>query len=180
MTADKYMSADYPPATSKFETDEANAKRNYHIVYNAKTSDYEKITKVSKERKAGYIFIRNDEFPDPFNALPGDYNHMVDLATNGTNKKPQAEAEPKPATPEKKPVEDKSPAAEPTPAKKDTKQKDQSTPSSTPAEEPKPTQQDSLADTGINSFLIAGGVVVLLSLGTSLIIFNKKRIARKK
>lgn len=180
MTADKYMSADYPPATSKFETDEANAKRNYHIVYNAKTSDYEKITKVSKERNAGYIFITNDEFPDPFNALPGDYNHMVDLATNGTNKKPQAEAEPKPATPEKKPVEDKSQAAEPTPAKKDTKQKDQSTPSSTPAEEPKPTQQDSLADTGINSFLIAGGVVVLLGLGTSLIIFNKKRIARKK
>ena len=178
MTADKYLAADYPPATSKFETGEANVKRNYHIVYNAKTSDYEKITKVSKERNAGYVFITNDEFPDPFNALPGDYNRMVDLANNGANKK-QA-SEPKPVAPEKKPAEDKTPAAEPAPVKKDTEQKDQSTPSSTPTEEPKPAKQDSLADTGINSFLIAGGVVVLLGLGTGLIIFNKKRIAHKK
>ncbi|KAF1014363.1 MAG: hypothetical protein GAK29_04658 [Acinetobacter bereziniae] len=50
---------------------QVNANQFWHLIYNVKTQqDMERILNLSKARNAGYVYVTDDDLPNPWDTLP--------------------------------------------------------------------------------------------------------------
>lgn len=76
----KYIN-DYVPATSTFETTEANHGRIAHIVHDVTPGDYAQVLALSRDRNVGWLFITDDVMPNPYDVLPTNFNQFAQDVT---------------------------------------------------------------------------------------------------
>jgi hypothetical protein len=58
-----------------------------HLIYNtAGTTNMDKVITLASDRNVGYLYITNDNIPNPWDTLPSYFQEELDSLNRGCNK----------------------------------------------------------------------------------------------